>query len=250
MKQKINGILMLAAVLVLVASFGVSAWRLPIESGLTVGDIIYATGSGELGALTAGASGTILRGAGAGVVPAYSTATYPATIVKGSILYGSSTNIVGSLADVAVNYVLISGGVGADPLYSATPTVTSLTTTGALAGATVTATGKLEGASIVGTPSSQQISAHNATSDSTVTVSGLSTILLTIDDAASNGFVLSESGAVNGQVLRVINMTNANILFTDVAGVMEVAGATMGQYDAVSFVYATDRWIELCLSNN
>lgn len=44
-----------------------------------------------------GSAGQVLRSAGAGALPAFSTATYPNTVALNTILYGSSANVVGTL---------------------------------------------------------------------------------------------------------------------------------------------------------
>jgi len=84
----------------------------------TVGDLLVADSGTTFARLAAAAAGKILRAAGAGVAPAYSTATYPDDVVKGDILFASAASVVGRLADVAVGSYLRSGGVGADPLWS------------------------------------------------------------------------------------------------------------------------------------
>ena len=48
--------------------------------------------------IATGASGTILRGAGVGTAPTFSTTTYPATNAVNTLLYASSANVMGALA--------------------------------------------------------------------------------------------------------------------------------------------------------
>ncbi len=70
-------------------------------------------------------AGQMLR-SGAGATPAWSTATWPATVTQGDLLTATGANAVGVTADVAVGQVLASGGVGAVPAYTASPSLTSI----------------------------------------------------------------------------------------------------------------------------
>jgi len=66
--------------------------------------------------LPTGATGTILQGAGAGITPAYSTATYPSTAgTSGKILVSDGTNIVSSTptfpnASATTRKIIVSDG--------------------------------------------------------------------------------------------------------------------------------------------
>ena len=96
-----------------------------------VGDLLYASTAAILSRLADVGAGAYLRSGGVGVAPLWSTATLPNTTTTGDILYASAANIYANLADVATGQVLASGGVGVAPAYTATPSVTTLTTTGA-----------------------------------------------------------------------------------------------------------------------
>src|SRR5581483_5848271 len=115
-------------------------------AGATTGDILVATNTTTLGAITA-AQGVLVC-AGAGTIASFSmspsltsltlaTALTPANggigaltnFAVGDLLYASGTATLAKLADVAIGSVLVSGGVGAAPAWSATPTLTSVTTT-------------------------------------------------------------------------------------------------------------------------
>lgn len=62
---------------------------------------------------------------------------------------------------------------------------------------------------------------------------------------------LSETGAVDGTIIRVNHLTANAVTYADTSGVSETAGAfAAGQYDTITFLYASDRWIELARSNN
>lgn len=58
-----------------------------------------------------GASGTLLQSAGAGALPAFTTATYPATTTANQLLYSSSTNTIGGLTS-ANNGTLVTSNTG------------------------------------------------------------------------------------------------------------------------------------------
>lgn len=71
----------------------------------TQGDVLYASASNTLAALAKGADGALLR-IGA-TIPAWTTATFPATVATGGLLYGAATNVWNELAHPgAANYVL------------------------------------------------------------------------------------------------------------------------------------------------
>lgn len=78
----------------------------------TTGQVLYASGATTIAGLTAGASGTFLRFAGAGVAPVVSTLVLPNAATTGDIFMATSSNTMGRLANVATGNVLLSGGVG------------------------------------------------------------------------------------------------------------------------------------------
>lgn len=87
-----------------------------------------------------------------------------------------------------------------------------------------------------------------ATSTLTPTTSYVSA---TCNDGNGCDITLSETGAVDGQILRIVCGTANLCGFADTAGVTELAGAVdLGQYDSLSLLYATDRWIETARSDN
>jgi hypothetical protein len=75
-------------------------------------------------------------------------------------------------------------------------------------------------------------------------------VRLTCSDADGCDVTMSETSAVAGREVRIVNV-GANVCnFADSAGVSELAGAfVMGQYDALTLLYE-DRWIELSRSDN
>jgi len=63
----------------------------------------------------AAAAGTVLQGAGTGLPPKYSTATYPLTTTANQILYSSATNVVGQIT-TGNSKVLTTDGSGVPAL--------------------------------------------------------------------------------------------------------------------------------------
>jgi hypothetical protein len=88
-----------------------SSGDLLITSPLTTDGVIYATGSNGATSTAAGSAGQLLQSGGAGVAPAYTTSTYPATTVANELLYASATNVVGQITSPN-NAVLTTGTTG------------------------------------------------------------------------------------------------------------------------------------------
>lgn len=86
-------------------------------SSYTTGDIPYASAATTIAKLAAGAAGTFLRFAGAGVAPVVSTLVLPNAATTGDIFYATGANTMGRLADVATGNAVISGGVGVAPAW-------------------------------------------------------------------------------------------------------------------------------------
>jgi len=69
------------------------------QTSLTADGVLYADGSKVISSTAAGTAGQVLQSAGAGVAPAYSTATFPATAgTSGTLLQSNGTNIVNTTA--------------------------------------------------------------------------------------------------------------------------------------------------------
>lgn len=78
-----------------------------------------------------------------------------------------------------------------------------------------------------------------------------STIHYTCSDTDGCTIVLSETGAISGQKLTVINIGSNTATFADSAGVSETAGSfAAGAYDNISYQYVVDRWVETARVNN
>lgn len=62
---------------------------------------------------------------------------------------------------------------------------------------------------------------------------------------------VSETGAVMGATVRIVNVSTNTVTFADTGGVTELVGVfAMGQYDSLSMIYISDRYVELSRSNN
>jgi len=62
---------------------------------------------------------------------------------------------------------------------------------------------------------------------------------------------ISESGAADGAELTIVNISANTVNISDSAGVTELAGNfAMGQWDSLSLIYVTDRWVEVSRSDN
>ena len=107
-----------------VASSGGGTTPLAVTSGGTgfssyaVGDMLYADTTSTLAKLVAVAAGRIIRAAGVGVAPAYSTFTIPDTFTTGDLLHASASNTLTALAAVAAGRVLRAAGAATAPAYS------------------------------------------------------------------------------------------------------------------------------------
>lgn len=83
------------------------------NSSYTIGDILYANTTSTLTKLPASAAGTFLRSAGAGVAPAWSSTTIPATVSTNRILVtGAGNSIVTSNAPTNGQFLIGTSGSG------------------------------------------------------------------------------------------------------------------------------------------
>lgn len=90
--------------------------------------------------------------------------------------------------------------------------------------------------------------ATRATSTLTPTSSYVS---LVCNDANGCDVTLSETGAVDGQILRITNTSGNPCGFADTSGVSELTGAIdVGSYDMLELLYVGDRWVQVGFSNN
>lgn len=81
-------------------------------------------------------------------------------------------------------------------------------------------------------------------------VAGKSCILVTIGGTVTMTSI-TETGAVAGQLLTVINVANQNLVINESSGVNDQAGnVTLAQYDAMSWIYTGSSWVQIGASNN
>lgn len=80
-------------------------------STLTDHGVLIGNGVNAVTATAEGGTGVILTGV-TGAVPAWTTATYPATIAKGEILHASAANVISALTAGTADYVLTAHGNG------------------------------------------------------------------------------------------------------------------------------------------
>ncbi len=77
-------------------------------------------------------------------------------------------------------------------------------------------------------------------------------VTITCNDANGCDITMSEAASVkDGNTVVIINVSANAVNFADTATVSELAGAyASGQYDSLTMLYSTDRWVELARSNN
>lgn len=102
------------------------AGLLPVGSGGTgVGSITSHTipvgdGTNAINEIAVGVAGQVLQSAGAGLDPAWSTTTYPATSATGDVIYGSAANTYDNLTfdNTATRYLANTGAGATIPEWS------------------------------------------------------------------------------------------------------------------------------------
>jgi hypothetical protein len=93
-------------------------------------------------------------------------------------------------------------------------------------------------------------SGNGSAATATVTPSS-SFIELTCSDADGCTMTMSETGATDGQVVTIVNVSANAATFADTSSVTEAAGSfAAGQWDAITYRYVVDRWVEVSRSNN
>ena len=140
--------------------------------------------------LPTGAANTVLQGQGAGVQPAYSTATYPPTTTVSQILYSSSTNTVAGLT-TANDGVLVTNNTGVPSILAGPGT------TGQVLQANTAAAPSFSTASYPSTTTVSQILYSSATN----TVSGLATANKAVLTTGATGIPVLTALATDGQLI-------------------------------------------------
>jgi len=87
------------------------------------------------------------------------------------------------------------------------------------------------------------------TAGASPTFAGKSCVLITIAGAVEiTSF--SEVGAVAGQLLTLVNVSNQNLTITEDSGTVEGQTTVLAQYDAAAYIYTGTTWVQLSLGNN
>lgn len=179
------------------ASISSSTIALPVSptnggtgvSNPTAHTVAIAEGAANFNFVGPGTAGQVLQSGGAGVDPAFSTATYPSTTTINQILYSSAANTVTGLA--TANQAVITTTAAGVPVATALATNGQLiigSTAGAPAAATLTA-----GTGIAITNGSNSISiAVTAGGFSWIDVTGATQALV-----ANNGYITDRAGGVS-----------------------------------------------------
>ena len=112
--------------------------------------------------------------------------------------------------------------------------------------------GVVTGSIYIATPQSFTVADDGAGTAASATLTPTSTAVgITCNDANGCNITMGETGMVSGYELRIVNLSANVCNFADTSGVSETAGAfAMGQYDAITYLYAVDRWVEMNRSNN
>lgn len=94
-------------------------------------------------------------------------------------------------------------------------------------------------------------SGNGSAATGTITVSS-NLVELTCSDADGCTVTMGETGsAADGFRVTVVNVSANAATFADTSGVTETAGSfAAGQWDSISYIYITDRWVETSRSNN
>lgn len=70
---------------------------------------------------------------------------------------------------------------------------------------------------------------------------------LTCNDADGCTITMGETGVIDGQIVKIVNVSANDCFFADSSGVSELISGTytMSQYGTLELVYASDRWVEI-----
>jgi hypothetical protein len=92
--------------------------------------------------------------------------------------------------------------------------------------------------------------AETWTAGASATMAGKSCVLVTISGNVTMTSI-SETGAVAGQLLTIINVSTDTLTINESAGVNDQAGnVALGQYDSMSWIYTGTSWVQIAASNN
>ena len=137
------------------------------------------TSTGALQSIAAGTSGQILISEGAGVLPAWTTSTYPATNAINTLLYASAANTMAALA-TQNSSVLITSGSGVPSLSTTLP-------------ASIAATSMQLTTPVLGTPTSGNLA--NCTGYPSTPIWAANSNQTVSPVAVNNGYIMTYSGS-------------------------------------------------------
>ena len=94
----------------------------------------------------------------------------------------------------------------------------------------------------------------NGTGSSPATLTLIPTssyVTIICNDADGCNITMGETGMVEGIELKIVNVSTNACNFADSSGVSELSGAiALGQFDSLTLLYISDRWIQTSTSNN
>jgi trimeric autotransporter adhesin len=254
---------------------------LPVVNGGT-GDntlaskgILYGNGTSAVSVTAAGSQGQILTVNSSGI-PAWTTATYPATTTTNQLLYSSGTNTVTGIT-AANNGVLISGTSGM-PSWLAAGTsgqVMTMSSSGVPLWATASSSGSnywsLSGSDLSPTSTSYNVGIGTNTPATTLDVNGTLALRENVIAAASYGssYTLNPNGysfvvlqptasftlenitaGQNGQVLVVWSNSTSHTMTISVSGNIQTytntnVTASSGQMTMATFIWeaSSSQWV-------
>lgn len=92
---------------------------------------------------------------------------------------------------------------------------------------------------------------NNQANAETLDLRGVSYAEVTCNDVHGCQITLSENEMVAGQVIVIVNISTNSLHFATSTGVQQFSASfAAGQYDTLTVLYASDRWVELARSNN
>lgn len=209
---------------------------------------------------------------GGGTAPTFTTGTFSSNVTVGGTLgvtgvatftaqpiFSSTTASRIALTDASKG-IVSNGAITTNALPKSASSGASLSASAVSDdGTTVTSsepvsvTGAVTtSAQFITTPTAQTVASDGAGTAAAFNIAAtVGVVLVTCNDTDGCAGTLLETSAVSGSFLTIVNMSANAVTLADSAGVSETAGAlSLGQYDSVRYVYASDRWVELSLSNN
>jgi hypothetical protein len=219
-------------------------------AGAITADTVTTTGAGIIGTtLAVGTNATVT-----GTLTQTGIGTFTAAPVM-SALTASRIVVTGAGKALASNPAITTNAIPKSAASGATLATSAIVEDGATVTTTlplVSSGAYITGLKYISTPDADTIAADGAGTHAAYSLAPTSSVVLaTCNDADGCTLLFSEVGAVSGERVTVVNVSANHIDIADTATVQETAGAViLGQWDSISFVYATDRWVEVSASDN